>query len=112
MAFVSGSTRVLPKSTTVKGQLSIPRAELTAAKDLALQVLDTENEIDIPNLEPTQFYTDSQVVLSWIKDSSHHLKRFEASRIGKICTITEPKDWHYIATSANPADIGTRPITV
>ena len=57
VAFVSGSTRVLPKSTTVKGQLSIPRAELLAAEDLALRVHDTENEIDIPNLEPTQFYT-------------------------------------------------------
>ena len=63
-------------------------------------------------MAPTQFYTVSKVVLSWIQDDSHHLKRFEANRVGPIRTITDPQAWHYIATSANPADIGTRPITV
>ena len=107
MSFVSGKSGVLPKYSTVKGQISIPRAELIAAHSLAQQILTIEKEIDIPNLEPTQFYSDSKVVLSWIQDDSHHLKRFEANRIRPIRTITDPQAWHYIETSANPADIGT-----
>ena len=112
VSFVAGKTSVMPKYSTVKGQISIPRAELIAADMLAKQILTIEKEIDIEGLAPTQFYTDSKVVLSWIQDDSHHLKRFEANRVGPIRTITDPTDWHYIATSANPADIGTRPITV
>ena len=112
MSFVSGKTSVMPKYSTVKGQISIPRAEFVAAHSLAQQIQTIESEIEIPNREPTQFYSDSKVVLSWIQDDSHHLKRFEANRIGPIRTITDPQAWHYIATSANPADIGTRPISV
>merc|ERR1712239_14230 len=34
LAFVSGKTSVMPKYSTVKGQISIPRAELIAADSL------------------------------------------------------------------------------
>ena len=111
-SFVAGSTKVLPKRTSVKGQISIPRAELEAARDLAEKVLDTEKEIDIPDLLPTVFFTDSRVVLTWIQDPSQQLKRYCASRVNTIRTISDPNAWHYIATKLNPADIGTRPITV
>merc|ERR1712020_825996 len=57
VAFVCGSTKVLPKGTSYKGQLSIPRAELAAAYDLASRVLEVETEIDIPELAPTRYYT-------------------------------------------------------
>ena len=42
VAFVCGGTKVLPKGVSVKGQLSIPRAELGAAKELAEKVLEIE----------------------------------------------------------------------
>ena len=35
VAFICGNNKVLPKGVSVKGQLSIPRAELNAAVDLA-----------------------------------------------------------------------------
>ena len=58
VAFVCGSTKVLPKGVCVKGQLSIPRAELNAAVDLATKVLEVETELDLPDRQPTIFYTD------------------------------------------------------
>ena len=42
VAFVCGNSKVLPKGTTVKGDLSIPRAELSAAHEMARQIQKTE----------------------------------------------------------------------
>ena len=47
-ALVCGNSKVLPKGVSIKGQLSIPRCELNAAKDLVEQVLQLEADLDIP----------------------------------------------------------------
>ena len=109
-----GGTRVLPKSVSVKGQLSIPRDELGAAKELAEKVLEIETQLDLPNRQPTTYYSDSRVVLEWIKSHStkKFLKRYVVSRLQFILRVSSPDQWHYIPTEINPADLGTRPITV
>ena len=114
VAFVYGGTRVLPKSVSVKGQLSIPRAELGAAQELAEKVLKKETQLDLPNRQPTVYYSDSKDVLDWIKNPStkEPLKRYVVSRIQFIQNVSKPEQWHYIQTGINPADLGTRPITV
>ena len=70
VAFVRGSANMLPKGVSIKGQLSIPRAELNAAVDLAEKALEVEMELDIADLKPTVFYSDSEDVLSWIKNDT------------------------------------------
>merc|ERR1711989_123824 len=40
------------------------------------------------------------------------LKRYVTSRIQYILDVSSPDQWHYIQTELNPADLGTRPITV
>ena len=112
VAFVCGSSKVLPKGTSLKGQLSIPRAELCAADELAKRILDIENEIKIPQLQPTQLFTDSRDVHQWITNTTDNFKRYVTSRRDRICRLTSPSQWHYIQSEYNPADIGTRPITV
>ena len=112
LSFVCGSTKVLPKGTTFKGELSIPRAELCAADALALQVLQVEKEIDIPRLKPTQYFSDSEDVLSWIRNTTENFKRYITSRRNRICKIASSEQWQRIPTQYNPADIGTRPISV
>ena len=111
VAFVCGNSKVLPKGVSVKGELSIPRTELNAAVDLAEQVLQVETELDIPNLHPTQYYTDSMNVLSWFTSNNDTNKRYFVSRISTIRKLTEPLQWQYIPTAENPADIRMRPIT-
>ena len=63
---------------------------------------------------PTQYYTDSRDVLAWITNDSTKevLKRYVTSRIDTIRKISNPNQWYYIPTTDNPADIGTRPISV
>jgi len=112
VSFVRGQTKVLQKGTSVKGQISIPRAELCAADALVQEVFKIEREIDIPELLPTQYYTDSRDVLGWITNTKDQFQRYVVSRRDRICKFSEPDQWHYIATKENPADIGTRIITV
>ena len=64
VAFVCGNSKVLPKGTSLKGQLSIPRAELCAAHELAKKVHLTEIDLDINDLLPTKYYSDSEDVLA------------------------------------------------
>ena len=99
---------------SVKGQISIPRLELNAARDLAEDILQIEHELDIPDLQPTIFYTDSLDVLAWVQNErpKETPKRYEMSRITYIRKISKPSQWHYIPTAINPADIGTRPISL
>ena len=90
IAFVCGNTKILPKGVCIKGQLSIPRAELNAAVDLAKKVLEVETELDIPQLQPTVYYSDSKDVLAWIKNDTpnDNPKRYEVSRINIIRKIS------------------------
>ena len=94
--------------------LYIYLAELNAPVDLAQKALEVETDLDIQNLLPTQYYTDSWGVLAWITNDSTKevLKRSVTSRIDTKRKISNPNQWYYIPTTDNPADIGTRPITV
>ena len=114
VAFVCGNTKILPKGICIKGQLSISRAELNAATDLARKVLEVETELDMPHRQPTVFYSDSKDVLAWIKNNSTNEapKRYIVNRINTIRKISDPDGWHYIPNKQNPADHGTRPISV
>ena len=112
VALLCGNPKVLPKGVSIKGQLSIPRAELNAARDLSAQVLQIETDLDIANLHPTQYFTDSLDVLAWINNNKDATKRYVTSRINTIRKILQTYQWQYIPTVENPADIGTRPISV
>ena len=82
--------------------------------DLAKKVLEVENELDMPNLHPTIYYSDSQDVLAWVKNDSTNdaPKRYIVNRINTIRKMSNPDQWQYIPTKLNPADIGTRPVSV
>ena len=112
VSLVCGSSRVIPKGTSIKGQLSIPRAELCAAELLAKRVQIVENDIKIENLLPTQYYTDSEDVLAWINNTKDGSKRYVSNRRQTICKLSKASQWQYIPTRNNPADIGTRPKSI
>jgi hypothetical protein len=55
---------------------------------------------------------DSEVCLRWINTPSKSFKAYVAHRVGEIQTFTEPRQWLHVPGVANPADIGTRPISI
>lgn len=113
VAFLSGSSRVVPKGTYKKGTISIPRAELNAADALAQAILqlhhDLRGEVE---LQKTRLFTDSHDVMGWLSNSIESFPRYITSRRDRICRITDVSQWEYISRESNPADIGTRPISL
>ena len=58
------------------------------------------------------FWTDSKVVLGYIKNDARHFHIFVANRVQKIRSKTSPEQWSYIPSEENPADIASRGSTV
>ena len=57
-------------------------------------------------------YSDSCVTLQRIKQNPNQYETFEMNRLQQILELSKPTQWHYIPTTANPADLLTRDNTV
>ena len=104
LSFISDRSRVVLDH---RSNWVISRKELETAKicsDLMLQALKALEDLSCT----VKFWTDSQVVLKWITNPELHLSRFVKRRIDKIIVVSPPYSWHYVGTSINPADVGTR----
>ena len=99
---IFGKSRVAP----VK-YVSIPRLELTAAT-LSVRVSDMlRKELDIP-VASEEFWTDIQVVVSYISNEACLFKTFVANRVQFIRENTKVQQWHYVSSQSNPADYASR----
>ena len=54
------------------------------------------------------FWTDSKKVLGYINNDARRFHVFVVNRVQEIRERTSPKQWHYIGTKSNPADIASR----
>ncbi|XP_037932179.1 uncharacterized protein LOC119666974 [Teleopsis dalmanni] len=86
--------------------LTVPKLELSAAlllSELIDMVVKTINfTCDF------HCWSDSMVVLSWIREQPSNFNVFVSNRISKIQTLTCGMNWHHVPTSMNPADILSR----
>ncbi|KAL0174874.1 hypothetical protein M9458_030842, partial [Cirrhinus mrigala] len=105
-ALVMGKARVAPTKV-----FSIPRLELTAATVSAAVSHVLREELDL-KVNQEFFWTDSQVVLGYIKDEARRFHVFVANRVQKIRDSTDPRKWFYVETSQNPADCASRGLKV
>jgi hypothetical protein len=96
--FVAAKSRVAPLK-----ELTIPRLELQAAV-LASRLCKTiEREVRI-QLKESILFTDSAIVLAWIRSQGKRLKPFVSSRVGEIQDNVQPVQWRHIPTEHNVAD--------
>lgn len=101
-SFIMARTRLVPiKSTTV------PRLELCAAVLAANSDAKLRRELSIP-IERSIFWTDSMVVLQYIRSSSRRFHTFVANRLGVIHRLSSPQQWRHVRSEDNPADDATR----
>ncbi|XP_031762669.1 probable E3 ubiquitin-protein ligase TRIM8, partial [Xenopus tropicalis] len=61
-------------------------------------------------IDQVKYYTDSKVVLGYICNSVRRFYVYVANRVERIRRISRPKQWNYVPTGLNPADIATRSV--
>ena len=87
-------------------QRTIPRLELQAALLAAEldKLLITELDIEIVG---SYFWSDSEVVLSYIRNETTRFHVFVENRVSAIQQLSNPDDWQYVNTKDNPEDLLT-----
>ena len=84
-------------------ELTIPRLELQAAVMASRlgKTIITESRL---LFEAVIYFSDSRVVLAWIKGQPRSYKPFVSSRISEIQDKSQPDQWFYCPTLLNVAD--------
>nr|CAI5833055.1 unnamed protein product [Callosobruchus analis] len=91
--------------------LTMPRLELCAALTLARMVSKISESVEI-KFEKIYCWSDSSIVLAWLRTSPSLPKPFVDSRVAEIQKLTESFVWKHVSTKDNPADLlsrGVRP---
>ncbi|KAL0148100.1 hypothetical protein M9458_056570 [Cirrhinus mrigala] len=101
-SLVMAKARVAPTKI-----LSIPRLELSAAVVSARMSAMLKTELEM-KIDQEFIWTDSQVVLAYVKNEASRFYVFVANRVQLIKTITDVSQCYYVNTSKNPADHASR----
>lgn len=89
---------------------TIPRLELMAAllSAEAAEFLEAELMGDIDH----RFWTDSKIVLGYVKNDARRFHTFVSNRVQQIRNASSPDQWKFVRTRDNPADLTSRGATV
>ena len=91
--------------------MTMPRMELVAATlSVKISVL-LKKELQIP-IKKEMFWTDSEVVLAYIRNEAKRFKIFEANRIELIKEDSDECEWFYVSSKQNPVDHASRGIDI
>lgn len=87
---------------------TIPRLELMGANLLA-HLMNTVRK-SIPSFVTYReyFWSDSNIVLHWIRMMSRSLKTFVSHKVAEIQELTDVNSWRHVTTDQNPADLVSR----
>ncbi|XP_031788733.1 uncharacterized protein LOC116417810 [Nasonia vitripennis] len=86
---------------------TIPRLELCGAVILVRLLLETLPALEF-SIDRIVLWSDSTIVLHWLRKSPQDLKLFEANRVREIQELGERASWRYVPTQHNPADALSR----
>lgn len=84
--------------------------ELCAAV-LGIEVSDIiKEQLGVPS-ECFRFYTDSQIVLGYLTNTTSRFYVYVSNRVNRIHLSSPPNQWTHVPTEQNPADQATRSVS-
>ena len=101
VAFIIGKARVAPVKF-----VSIPRKELQGAVvglRLATEALQ-ELDVTVKCNQDCTFWTDSTLVLQWLRSKKRRFSIFVENRVGEILEGSNIEQWRHVPGRWNPAD--------
>lgn len=102
-SIVSAKTKVAP----IEKELSVPRLELCGAALAAKLLSEISQVLNIPK-QQLHAWTDSTIVLAWLKGGASRWTTFVSNRVSEILTILDYEQWSHVTTDMNPADCASR----
>ncbi len=105
VSLVYAKAKLCPLKTRTIGQLELQAAYLLA--DLLVYVAKM---LSLP-LDSAKAWTDSTIVLHWIRRPPCTLKEFEANRVAHIQEALQDCSWRHVASADNPADQASRGVS-
>ncbi|XP_068621203.1 uncharacterized protein [Battus philenor] len=98
------------KVNPLSQKLTTPRAELNSAVLLSkcAKRIHDNYSAKLNREIPMHLYSDSQIVLSWLKININKLIPYVANRVRMILELTNERPWAYVNTKENPADLVSR----
>ncbi|XP_047988401.1 uncharacterized protein LOC125228007 [Leguminivora glycinivorella] len=87
--------------------MTVPRLELTAAV-VGVRLAETILREQRYPVTKVTYWTDSMVVLGWVRDDARNYRPYVSHRLAEIAEKTDRDAWRYVPTAQNPADRATR----
>ncbi|GBL84606.1 hypothetical protein AVEN_191071-1 [Araneus ventricosus] len=103
---VTSKSRVAPLNG-----VTLPRLELLGALIAARLTFKVGKILNSKRSCVQYHWTDSKIVLFWIKGSKTRWKQFVANRVNEITSLTDPNSWYHCAGKENPADLLSRGVS-
>ena len=100
-SMVIAKSRVAPVKTQ-----TIPKLELCSAVLLSKLLATVKEQLDI-NFKNIHAWSDSTIALGWINSSPHRLKTYVANRVVAITEKNPTCYWRHVASTDNPASLGS-----
>ena len=96
------------KVAPAKKVKTLPRLELCASHLLAKLWRVVKPKLEKYTIESINFWSDSEIVLHWLKTHPSKLQTFVSNRVAEIQEKTTDAIWRYVPSAQNPADIVSR----
>ncbi|XP_072380647.1 uncharacterized protein [Diabrotica undecimpunctata] len=87
--------------------VTLPRLEFCGAVILSRLTNKVKNSLNV-QFNTCYLWTDSTIVLSWLKTSANLLKTFVSNRVAEIKETTSFAQWRHVPGKDNPADLVSR----
>ena len=104
--FVQGKCRVAPIRNMMVAKLEMQAAVFGVR---LRELISEEHAIEVHQIV---HWTDSTMVLQWLHASNNKQPVFVANRVAEILENSTIDQWRHVEGKMNPADIGTRGMTV